>query len=878
MTDIPMPRREFIKMSAGVPGVLTVLGAAAFPTPALGRTDPPVDPFPGTEAPSPAPDRVPGAPYVGPHLSRVAFPLGGIGAGMVCIEGSGALSHLSLRHRPEAFNEPPGVFSALWVEQGGSARVLEGPVPGWKKFGRQGPEYAGSASGGGGTTYGLPRFGRAEFTSRFPFATIALDDPSLPVSVRLQAWSPFLPGDSYHSCLPAAALEFAFRNTGSAALDCVYSFNAKNFMSQADGSHSSVETLPNGFVLGQKPLPDQPQAEGWFSAVSPDPSTRVNGAWFRGGWFDALTMIWKDVASGCCAHRPAPAEGAPSPGASLMVPFALPPRETKTVTVLFSWYVPASDLRVPATPWGDRAGETCDSTCACHQFYRPWYAAVFPDPGAVRALWEGNYAELRVKTQRFTDCFYDTTVPAESVEAVAANLGILKTPTLLRQEDGRLWAWEGCNDESGCCHGSCTHVWNYAQALAHLFPDLERTFRQTEFGECQDEHGNQTFRAPLPIQPIQGPHQRPAAADGQLGGLLRMYRDWRVSGDTAWLRRLWPRLRQSLDYCIATWDPDRLGAIIEPHHNTYDIEFWGPDAMCTTIYLGALRAMVGMGQALGVDTSADQALAEKAKSYLETQLFNGRWFFQRVRWQDLRARPPLDDPAQLKGVYTSPEAVELCRQEGPKYQYGTGCLSDQLLGEFEARACGLGSIVDASKARTALGSVYQHNFQTDLSDHVNTQRPTYACGREGGLLLCSWPDGDRRSLPFPYSDEVWTGIEYQVACGLIFAGLVDQGLTIVRTLRARYDGRDRNPFDEYECGHWYARALASYALLQALGGARYDAVDRILHLAPALPGDSRCFLATATGYGTAGVKDGRPFLQVVSGTIDLRDLHYTPKT
>jgi hypothetical protein len=300
--------------------------------------------------------------------------------------------------------------------------------------------------------------------------------------------------------------------------------------------------------------------------------------------------------------------------------------------------------------------------------------------------------------------------------------------------------------------------------------------------------------------------------------------------------------------------------------------------MCTAIYLGALRAMVRMGQALGEDTAAYAALAEKSKVYLETQLFNGRWFFQHVRWKDLQAKPPLDDPGQLKGVYTSPEAVELCRKEGPKYQYGTGCLSDQLLGEFEARVCGLGTIVDAPKVRTALGSVYQHNFKPDLSDHVNTQRPTYACGRDGGLILCSWPDGDRRSLPFPYSDEVWTGIEYQVACGLIFAGLVQEGLSVVRTLRARYDGQDRNPFDEYECGHWYARALSSYALLQALGGARYDAVDQVLHLQPALPGDYRSFLATATGYGTVGVRNGKPFVRVVSGTIAIREINYTPQT
>jgi hypothetical protein len=107
-------------------------------------------------------------------------------------------------------------------------------------------------------------------------------------------------------------------------------------------------------------------------------------------------------------------------------------------------------------------------------------------------------------------------------------------------------------------------------------------------------------------------------------------------------------------------------------------------------------------------------------------------------------------------------------------------------------------------------------------------------------------------------------------------GRVSEGLDVVRTCRDRYDGRIRNPFDEYECGHWYARALSSYALLQALSGARYDAVDKVMHLTPAVPGDFRAFLATATGYGTVGVRNGKPFVEAKSGTIEVRDIKYRP--
>jgi hypothetical protein len=224
----------------------------------------------------------------------------------------------------------------------------------------------------------------------------------------------------------------------------------------------------------------------------------------------------------------------------------------------------------------------------------------------------------------------------------------------------------------------------------------------------------------------------------------------------------------------------------------------------------------------------------------------------------------------------SPEAVELMQTEGPKYQYGTGCLSDGVIGAWLAAVCGVGEILDRAKVTGHLLAVHTHNFRADLSSHANPQRPTYALGDEAGLLLCSWPKGGALSLPFVYSNEVWTGIEYQVASHLMMAGHVAEGLQIVRACRDRYDGLARNPFDEYECGHWYARAMASYAMLEGMTGVRYDALDEVLHVAPSIAGDFRSFLATATGYGTVGVRGGKPFVDVVSGTINVRDIRYTP--
>ncbi len=231
----------------------------------------------------------------------------------------------------------------------------------------------------------------------------------------------------------------------------------------------------------------------------------------------------------------------------------------------------------------------------------------------------------------------------------------------------------------------------------------------------------------------------------------------------------------------------------------------------------------------------------------------------------------------MVGEY-SPEARALLDKEGPKYQYGDGLPLRRRARRVDGRGVRGGrGARPRRRSASHLRAVHRHNLKTDLSAHANPQRPTYACGAEGGLLLCTWPRGGALALPFVYSNEVWTGIEYQVASHLMLMGLVEEGLEIVRACRDRYDGRVRNPFDEYECGHWYARAMSSYGLIQGLTGVRYDAVERVLHVEPRLPGDFRSFLSTATGYGTVGVRAGKPFLEVRSGKIDVERIDYQPR-
>lgn len=801
------------------------------------------------------------ASYEGEYLNRIAFPIGGMGTGMFCWEGSGAISNMSLRHKPDVFFEPV-MYAVIHVKDiDNGTKVLEGPVPDWKKFGMRN-----SATGGSGS-WGLPRFDKAVFNARFPFATIHLYDDDIPLNVEMRAWNPFIPTDNDNASLPVGVIEYTFHNSTSKDVEAVFSYNSENFMKSDKSVSNCIGKMKNGFVLSQSGSVDKPYLQGDFAIFTDNDATVVDYCWFRGSWFDPMTMLWNDLERGNMRHNEPIEENAP--GASLFVPISLKSGEKKTVRLYMAWYVPFSNIQHGEDALTDSDKNTpvrfSSGKTEMPKTYEPWYSHRFGCVQEVADYWLQNYNRLKNYSQLFTDAFFSSTLPNEVLEAVSANLSILKSTTVMRQHDGRMWNYEGTGDSWGSCPGSCTHVWNYAQAVPHLFPAMERSLRETEFFVDQNKSGHQMFRACLPIRPVK--HNFYAAADGQLGGIIKVYRDWRICGDTEWLREIYPRVKESMDYCIETWDPRGVGALEEPHHNTYDIEFWGPDGMCTSFYAAALQSMVLLGKALNDDVSKYEALLAKSKMYLEKELYDGEYFIQNIRWKDLNADPIAVTNLSFGGGY-SPEAVALLEKEGPKYQYGAGCLSDGVLGCYMAFTAGMEEPIDKEMVKSHLKAVYKYNFKEDLRDHSNPQRPTFALGNESGLLLCTWPKGGKLQLPFVYSNEVWTGIEYQVAAHLIYEGEVEKGLDIVRACRDRYNGKVRNPFNEYECGAWYARALASYSLLQALTGVRYDAVDETLYVDSKVGDSFKSFISTNTGFGTVELKNNEILLTVFYGEIN----------
>jgi len=618
---------------------------------------------------------------------------------------------------------------------------------------------------------------------------------------------------------------------------------------------------------------DPPTAEthGTAALVAlTDTPTALKTSWLRGGWFDGLSALWREVSSGAFVPRIDSGDTARDcrNGGSILLAGTLAPGESITHPFALAWHFPNSNqtygaLTPPAAPAPDSP-----------PLWRPYYAGQWPDAAAVMQDLAANFDSLRARTRAFPDALHGSPLPPVVIDAVASNLAILKSPTVLRQENGNLWAWEGCFTDRGSCHGSCTHVWNYAQAFPHLFPALERTLREQEYFRSMDDAGHVNFRSALPDGPT--PHAFHAAADGQLGGILKLYRDWSICGDTAWLTSLYPLAKRSLEYCIRTWDPNETGALVEPHHNTYDIEFWGPDPMCTTIYIAALSAMALLANAVALpDSAADSArytaLAERGALFLDSNLLSGDYLVQRVQCQNLRDTSFADYLAA--GPQPDDDAYPLLAAEGPRYQYGDGCLSDGVIGAWMAALYGVPTPMNPATIRAHLAAIYHHNFRPDLSTHACTQRPGYAIGKEPGLLLCTWPNGDKPTLPFVYSDEVWTGIEYQVASHMILAGLVTEGLAIVTAVRHRYDGHARNPFNEYECGSYYARALASFALLPALSGFHYHAPTATLTLAPRpLARPFRTLFSTASAWGTITLTDTDLTVEVTEGELHIQTL------
>jgi uncharacterized protein (DUF608 family) len=667
----------------------------------------------------------------------------------------------------------------------------------------------------------------------YPFVSVDFNDSDLPVQVSLEAFTPFIPLHADDSGIPGAVLRYRVRNGGHDPVNVTIAgslANAVGFdgyglffnlnLAGTPENHFRDDGDYRGIVFESADLPQNDLKFGSMALATRDSSVTVKEAWLPDYWWDAIQDYWEDFSEdGRLTNSP---EGSASHGAlaapsqlkvgSLGIVHELGPSESQTFEFLLTWYFPNRP-----SAW---QGHVMNLDTNADQVERNHYGVLFSDAWHVIRYLGDNLARLEHDSRSFVTALYSSTVPPFVLEALAAGITVLRSTTCFRIADGTLLGWEGSFDARGCCEGSCTHVWNYAQTAAFLFPALERSMRKAEFLLETDNAGMMAFRSNRVFgAPRWG---MLPAVDGQLGAIVRVYREWILSGSDEFLAELWPKVRLAMDFALNYWDRDSDLVLDGQQHTTYDVEFYGPTSLANGLLLAALAATVRMAAHMNERELSERyrlAAALSAKR-MDRLLWNGEYFVQ--------------------GITDVNEY---------RYQFGSGCLSDQLLGQLLAHVCGLGYVLPPDHVRSAINAVYRHNFLTSFRQHHAVQR-TYALNDEEGLILCSWPNGGRPRFPFPYADEVWTGVEYQVAAHLIYEGFLEEGLAIVKAVRDRYDGYKRNPWNEVECGNHYARSMASWAVLTALSGFRCDAVARQMEFNPALRYEPfASFWSTGTAWG-----------------------------
>ena len=791
--------------------------------------------------------------YDAGHLYQVALPLGGIGTGTVSLGGRGELRDWEIMNIPgkqystvtKGNNAP---FFAIYVkqpEQKPVTTLLEGPL-----YTQEYLHYEGRPV----NHHGLPRFEQASFDAAYPFGQVNLSDASLPVKVRIKGFNPLVPCDVDASSLPVAVLCYEVTNCGDEPLDVSVCGSIRNFIGK-DGSQFRTDWKGDYIPVGAKKNRNVYREEKGMKGIYfySEDVDRDDPAWgtmalvtdsegvvsYRttskpDNWSNALLNFWDDFSDdGVMVEKPQPLED--DPMASLAIKKQIAPHKTDTFVFFLTWDFPNRKA------WSETVVGN-------------YYSTLYKDAWDAARIILPQIPRLEEESLLFVQSFLDSSFPDVVKEAALFNLSVLRSQTVFRIPSGHLMGWEGVMDRFGSCQGSCTHVWNYEVATPFLFGGLARTMRDVEFNYATKENGLMCFRAALPLS--EANKGNAAAADGQMGCVMKFYRDWQLLGDHQYLANNWEQVKKVLSYAWIEkgWDGNQDGVMEGRQHNTMDVDYFGPNPQMGFWYLGALKAAEKMASAMK-DKAFEKkcaALFKKGSAWMDEHLFNGEYYEHKI---------------------TDPNTFEFIDMENPQtkipdFQLGKGCLVDQLVGQYMAHICGLGYLSKKEHIQTTLKSIMKYNYLSDFSRHFNNMR-SYVLGKESGLLMASWPKG-RLEVPFPYFAEAMTGFEYCAAVGMLYEGQKEDALKCISAIRARFDGAKRNPFNEPECGHHYARSMASWAAVLALSDFYYSGVDKRMSFTSE-PGTY--FWSNGYAWGTCKIEsDGQVVLSVLKGSLNLNEL------
>lgn len=803
--------------------------------------------------------------YEGERTKEISFPLGGIGTGSIGFGGNGRLMDWEIFNRPNKGSLAGMSHLAIRAENKDgvlSTRILNSDI---KKdlVGQYSKKIFNGYGFGpsGATMVGFPHFRRGSFIGKFPIARLELEEDEFPGKAAITAFNPFLPLNDKDSSLPAAFFEVEVENNTSEELGYTIAFSVQNPSETASVNRYFCKDGISGISLDQADTqPCQPEY-GNLTVATDAENITYQEYWYRGTWSDGGSVFWRNFSTGALKNRTYQEPGNRDM-CTLAATVAVRPGEKQRVKFLLSWNYP--NCYNYWNPCLDENGEDIQ--------WKNYYATLFPHSADTALYALKEWDRLFRGTKEFQNALFSSTLPEEALDAISSTISVLKSPTVLRLEDGSFYGWEGVHEQAGSCEGSCTHVWNYAYALPFLFPSLERSMRELDYRYNQWPDGKMTFRLALPIGREPWTHR--ACVDGQMGGVIKTYREWKLCGDDEWLKKLWPSVKKSLEYAWIPsnpdhWDADRDGVLEGRQHHTLDMELFGPSSWLEGFYLAALKAAAEMAEAMGEpeDAKSYLALFEKGKAWCDKNLFNGVYYEHAIDLTDKSLLTPYEDAER---VYWNKEAGEI------KYQIAHGSAIDQVIGQWHANLCGLGEIFDKKQLHSALRSIYHTNYKTSFRNFANPFR-IFCLDDESGTVICDYPKGVQKPvIPVPYCEETMHGFEYQAAALMISEGMAEEGMELVAAVRDRYTGENRNPWNEFECGSNYARSMASFSLLPLTSRFSFDMRQGKIGFDPmmefAVDGEFRSFWSVDSAWGTLLLTEKKMELTVKGGCLPLRTL------
>ncbi|HMJ70087.1 MAG TPA: GH116 family glycosyl-hydrolase [Cyclobacteriaceae bacterium] len=799
------------------------------------------------------------------HVNKIALPVGGIGTGTISLGGNGQWKDVEIMNRPgKGFygsntSKTAPCFMVYTSDASGRkiSKALMGPIAV--------SDYPG-AEGSIAPNHGLPRFATATFDAAYPFGTVNLEDDDVPVSAKVKVFNPLVPVDADLSGIPVAIIRYEITNKTANPLSVAIAGSLDNFIGIDGATFEISDFNHNQYPIGAKKNRNTFKKSGQLAGIfmTSDSVDNTLDTWgtialttadagditYRTqltpkGWNANITDMWDDFSDDGKFKEVSFKDKVDSPRGALSVKFDLAPNATRTVQFLLTWHFPNRK------DWFNKGSKILGN----------YYANTYSDAWDVAEKTLPRINDLESKTIDFVSTFLKSSYPDVVKEAALFNVSTLRTQTAFRTKDGYFFGWEGIFNSIGSCYGNCTHVWNYEHTTPFLFGALAKKMRDVEYEYgLNDSTGLMSFRVSLPLDKKATANWKLAAADGQMGTVMKVYREWQLSGDNEFLKRHWPGVKKALAFAWIPngWDADVDGVMEGCQHNTMDIEYYGPNPEIEFWYLGALKAAGAMAKFMkdkDFETKCNR-LFKSGSEWTDKNLFNGEFYIHKIQ--------PITDKKKIAaGLISNMGSTDL---ENPDFQIGEGCLVDQLVGQNMALITGLGYLAKKENIQKTLESIYKYNYVDHFGDHFNNMR-SYVLGDEAGLVVTSYPDPSKRpKVPLSYAFEAWSGLEYTAAAGMIYAGMTDDALKVMQNVRNRYDGQKRSPFDEEECGHHYARAMAAWSTVLALSEFNYSAVDRKFSIT-SKEGDY--FWSNGYAWGLAKVSGRSVTISVRFGSLEL---------